>query len=717
MKILEQLDSDKSPAGPTLAAIPKSADKRLIDVGMLQYESSAAGFTERYRRGETPQTLQVWWARRPHRAMRALVYACLCRGTKQDSLELLNAITADANPDPKHLQKARQHLKDGWSHAARVLDMFAGGGTIPFEAAVLGADSHALDSNQLSVALQRATLVLSHSLAPVNIAAIIEESGRRVLGQLRDCTAKLFPLRGQSFGYLWTYSLPCVDCGFRMLLSKRQWLSRKKGRNLAFVVENSTKQQRCKIDTIDPDHSFTNAWRGRNGTVACPKCNSIQKVHLSRTEDELIGVIGLNKTSGKSFQLPPSGSLPTEDELLSTRQSILYELQIALPTSKPPQWSGIVNPSVYGMDTHADVFNLRQQCVILSLIKCMREEHRTLMQAESREMADAVIGLLSGLLDQLIDWNCRLSMWIPQNEQVGRGFCGPGIAMLWDYCETDPCESGPANLRSKLDRIVAGVQALPQMESRVSVARGYAQSLPFPDRHFDAIITDPPYYDNIFYNVLADFFYAWKKPLLKDIFPDLFSDDRTDPTRELVASTIRSGSPEKAHTDYCRELSLAVHEAQRCLKDDGIFALVFSHSTLQGWESVIRAYRATQLAITSVQPLSIERRQRPRAMTSDAINTCVVFVARRGAKRKPVVSVDELSSRLRLVASGLGESLKQSGWSDEDTGVAVFSQAIGMMANAKRVSGCENDIDALTRCADICADLFPGFRVVSRKPL
>ena len=135
-----------------------------------------------------------------------------------------------------------------------------------------------------------------------------------------------------------------------------------------------------------------------------------------------------------------------------------------------------------------------------------------------------------------IDWNSRLSMWISQNEQVGRGFCGPGVAMLWDYAETDPTGDGPANLWKKLDRILKGSAAIATMDAPCSVQHAFAQALPFPDGHFDAIVTDPPYYDNVFYSALADFFYAWKKPLLAAIEPTLFGNEATDSTHELVAS-------------------------------------------------------------------------------------------------------------------------------------------------------------------------------------
>ncbi|MCA9174657.1 MAG: DUF1156 domain-containing protein [Planctomycetales bacterium] len=723
MNTSEHTEQRSLAAAPSLCEIPPAARKRLIDVGMLQYESSAAGSMERYRRGETPQTLQVWWARRPHRAMRALVYACLSKSATSDSLKHLHAISKDANVDPESLTASRHHLLKGWKSPPRVLDMFAGGGTIPYEAAVLGADSHGLDSNQLSVSLQQAQLVLSRSVGTADMASVVEDSGKRVLAALRDATSSLYPQRGAVFGYLWTYSLECVNCGYRMLLSKRRWLSKKRNRYVALRIEDSTSGQNCSIEAaeaaeaVESDSKFSTVWCGRDATVSCPKCGRRQKVSLSHTRDELVGVIGLRARAGKTFAAPSGDSVPATDFLLKARGSLLRRLGCDLPRSPIPQWSGIVNPSVYGMKTHADVFNLRQQTVVLNLLTCLRDEHERLKTATSIEVADAVIGILSALVDQLVDWNCRLSMWIPQNEQVGRGFCGPGIAMLWDYCETDPCESGPANLGAKLNRIVAGVRSLSQMTAAANIHHGYAQSLPFEDQYFDAIVTDPPYYDNIFYSVLADFFYAWKRPLLNRVFPSLYSRDVTDSSRELVASTIRSGSPEKAHEDYCNELTLAVGDAARCLKPDGVFALVFSHSSLQGWESIVRAYRASPLVVTSVQPLSIERKQRPRAMTSEAVNTCVVFVARRSDKAKSKLSINELCDRIGVFVAELGGALKDAGWCDADIGVAVFSQAVGLLANASSVVGCENDIEALRRCAKLCSEAFAGFRVVSRKPL
>ncbi|MFQ6685725.1 aldehyde dehydrogenase family protein [Bordetella pertussis] len=267
---------------------------------------------------------------------------------------------------------------------------------------------------------------------------------------------------------------------------------------------------------------------------------------------------------GKQFALRDD-ALPAAGLLREQEETLLQRTGLALPATTLPAWSGIVNPALYGMRGHADLFNPRQRLVTLMLLEELLAEHRTLQAAHGADVARFVSASLSGLIDQMVDWNCRLSMWIPQNEQVGRAFCGPGVAMLWDYAEVDPVGTGPGNLHAKLERICAGIDALALLRRPVQVQRASAAALPYPDDSFDAIVTDPPYYDNIFYSVLADFFYAWKKPLI-----DAIENRPTTPPHvptansghdELVASRQRAGgSARAAHDEYCARLGQALRE-------------------------------------------------------------------------------------------------------------------------------------------------------------
>lgn len=712
---------------PRIALLPNEATARLIDSGMMHSEASLAGFTERYRRGETSHTIHVWWARRPHSAMRSLVFASLCKDRSTEASHMLSQLSCSSLVPESVMMKARAILRSEYDHAPRLLDMFSGGGTIPMEACNLGAETYAIDANQLSVFIQRCNLVYSQGLVTKDISKILNASGARVLSRLAEDTQPLFPLRHKRlaghettsvYGYLWTYAMVCPSCGYRFYLSRRPWLSKKKGRKEVALIENRDDRQFIRLGHTPEDYEMHSAWCSKNGTVRCPKCNARHSsINIRDCQEEIVALVGSPNGKGKEFLPLLASALPPLAEIQRIESIVLQELETNLPQSELPRWSGIVNPAIYGIRTHADCFNRRQRLVLLLLIKALREEYISLTFEQNKKTARYVTSLLSSLIDQLVDWNCRFSMWIPQNEQVGRAFCGPGISMLWDYIETDPVLNGPANLWAKLARIASGIKSIQQYPHTPQVQQGYAQALPFPDDFFDAIVTDPPYYDNLYYSILSDFFYAWKRLLLQLIDPDLFTLEVTDSTHELVASKFRSGTPEEAHEDYCAQLTLALQEAQRVIRPDGIFSFLYSHGSLKGWEALVRAYRATDFIISSVHPLSIERKQRPRATASEAINTCIVFVARKGAAKQSDLSLGDIRSRLMQICEEFAPNLTALGWNEADVALAVFANGAGMLANVNRVNDCASDTEVLRALAATIKDKFPSFSLSDRKSL
>jgi len=645
--------------------------------------------------------------------MRSLVFGCLCKERSEQALSVMADLSTISASDSL-LKTARKMVQTN-GFKPKVLDMFGGGGTIPFEAANVGASSYSIDSNEMSIFVQKSVLVHAQSIDASKLLQTVSKSGKRVLERLRAATVRLYPKRGDVTTYLWTYSLTCEECGYRFYLAKRHWLSKKKGKNLGLqFIAGHTAQSVQLNEAMAAEKSV--AWTGRNGSVECPKCKHVREgIDIRLCKDELVATVSQAPTSGKDFRLPTGDEYPADETIAQAESDALAAIGATLPQTELPVWSGIVNPALYGVKTHADFLNYRQRAVLALLIKELRDEYQHLKKTTSKPIATAVTSLLSGLVDQLVDWNCRLSMWIPQNEQVGRAFCGPGIAMLWDYAETDPISDGPSNLWSKLDRIVAGANAITHLPEPCQVQHAHAQKLPFPSSFFDAIVTDPPYYDNIYYTVLADFFFSWKRLLLEAIEPELFSPTSVDTTHELVASKFRCG--DAAHGDYCRELGEAIAEAERVMKPDGIFALLYSHSSIKGWEALIRAYRPTNLIITSVQPLSIERKQRPRAIGSEAVNTCVVFVARQDHTKKAVESLSVMCDRLRSISSELHLELQLAGWQDEDVAVAVYAQGVGMLMNVSSVSSCAHDIEALQAFERVVQEEFPVFKVTSRGSL
>lgn len=703
-------------AGPTIAELPENCTERLIDAGQLCYDVSTAGFQERYHRGETSHTIHVWWARRPHSAMRALTFATLTKDTSEEAVATMVKLAADCDDDT--LETAREIVREGYEEAPKVLDMFGGGGTIPMEAKTLGADVYTIDSNELSTYIQKCNLQYANQ-ADLDIAqGVIEEAGVNVLMRLRSDTDWLYPLRknGKTFGYLWTYKAHCPECGHDFYLIRRPLLSTREVRPLAFCLDPNSTEEKIEIKSVSSDYTYPTVWMSKNGHCQCPRCHAvISDINIQDCEEVLLAEVDA-ETTGKTYRLAEPDAIPSDSEMEQAEAALLRELDVQLPSSELPVWTGIVNPAVYGIKTHADFLNRRQRLFLLYLIKELRTEYSVLCNRYP-DMAKFAIGSLSSLIDQVIDWNCRLSTWLPTNEQVGRAFCGPGIAMVFDYAETDMILSGPANLWNKLMRIVRGVSSLKHTDGKIEVECAYAQELPYSDNSMDAIVTDPPYYDNLYYSVLSDFFFAWKRLLLQDIEPELFCVDHTDIHNELVASSRRPGKGATAHESFCIEMQQAFSEAARVLKPDGVMTFTYSHSSVNGWDALVQSLRKAPLLVTSAQPLAIERKARPRAIQSQAVNTCITFVVRKADVEREPISIEEVWNQVYANAQSFGLSLMQdSGWAGADAGMAVFACAVGMLANAECVEGM-SDSDALIAISKILKELFPGFKIKTRKPL
>ena len=722
----------------------KKSPQRLIDKGLLYNKASSAGRLERYRRGETSHTIHVWWARRPHAAMRPLIYATACKKISKKNIEIMEKLSMEnhmensmensmenhmENPlmehkSPGFIEEARRSVLEGYKERPKILDMFGGGGTIPYEALNLGLDSYSADSNELSVFIQKTNLEYSHSVNLNDMTKLIEETGKKIISDLKNITSGIFPRRirkdgKQTTNYLWTYSCPCRSCGKDFLLSKRLWLSKKKGKSLYLKLheKHAAGGQTAKISIERGRAPARTNWLKSRQTVQCPYCGcKMSGISIKSAKDRLaVEVVRENK--GKSFHIAEEFDRSLSLKIKRLEKRLLRDLRETLPKSLLPKWSGIVNPALYGIESHADIFNPRQRAVCLALLKLLKDEYFDMREKRGQPAAKYAVSVLSGLIDQAVDWNCRMAIWISQNEQAGRAFCGPGISMYWDYNETDPAAAGPANLSAKLSRIIAGARAINRLPRKGHVRHEPAQKLSFPDKMFDCIVTDPPYYDNIFYTVLSDNFYSWKRMLLKHIEPELFKNKTTRSDCELAASSRRSGTSQKAHENYRANLSKAVSEAARVLKDDGAMAFIYSHSSILGWEAIIEPFRHSPMVFSGVQPLSIERRQRPRAVYSRAVNACAAFIAKKSAAEKKPLSLSRLTDSFsELAESGFARALAGKGWREDDISISLMACGTAMAANAARIEGA-SDIAALLEIERLIKKIFPRFKLNKRGAL
>lgn len=163
----------------------------------------------------------------------------------------------------------------------------------------------------------------------------------------------------------------------------------------------------------------------------------------------------------------------------------------------------------------------------------------------------------------------------------------------------------------------------------VKVLQQNATALEFESNYFDSVITDPPYYDNIPYSYLSDFFYVWLKRSLGHIYTDLFSTPLTPKKNEIVAYSNRSGGWEEGKTFFEEMLKKSFQEIYRVLKTNGMAVIVYAHKSTEGWETLINSLLDSGLIMTGAWPLSTEKEGRLRSQESAALASSIYIVARK----------------------------------------------------------------------------------------
>ncbi|RVU40989.1 DUF1156 domain-containing protein [Lujinxingia sediminis] len=707
---------------------PKDATAvRLIERFFPSDAVSEASRKERYQRGKTPHTIFTWWARRPFAAVCGVVATSLIQGdvNVSQARALIEDYCREAG---RGLSKfgVEQLMRQG---EQRVLDMFSGGATIPLEAAYIGTRAYSVDNNELAHFIQLA--LLNYSQVGADLPELVEQEGRALLEALHEETATFFPARdageaGRTIAYVWSRQVDCPECGGELALSKRPWLVKRKGRltHVARRVDPVSKRYFVALrDHGDPPEDGS-AWAGRR--VMCPFCETtlereaLVEALAESGREELSAMVrstGRSARGHKSY-VRAEGALPEEAVLDEALESDLAALAGALPGATLPQWSGVTNPSLYGLARHADLFSKRQLATLVRLCRLLSESFGRWESSHGTEKARALAAFLSALIDQLVDWNSELATWIAQNEQVGRALSGPGIPMVWDFAEIDPTEESPANLWDKLDRIVRGLKSVPDFKHAPVVLKSDARELPFEDGFFDVVATDPPYFDNLYYNVLADCIFVWKRLALGRIFPEVFEEVTTDQSRELTMNRHEHDSAQLAQRYYTRGMTRVLQEVRRVLKPGGVLSMIFAHSAVAAWAAIAQAFDEADLELVAAWPMTVERSERPRAMHSRAVNTSFVLVGKRRHARPTEVAWSEVESA--LVARLLNDYqalAAEEGMSVDQSGRTLFGAAVANLSRAGRPVEEGESVgweERLERAALIVEGIVEGFEMSRR---
>jgi len=208
--------------------------------------------------------------------------------------------------------------------------------------------------------------------------------------------------------------------------------------------------------------------------------------------------------------------------------------------------------------------------------------------------------------------------------------------MTWDYAELNVFSGVNGDWTSNRDWVLRYIENNPAIETEnCIVQRASATELPYPNNFFDAVLTDPPYYNSVPYADLSDFFYVWMKKILGGTFPKLFTTPRAPKVDEICEmagwDSRRYKNKDKAFFEF--KISEAFKEIYRILKPGGITVIVYAHKTTEGWESMLNGLIKANFVVTASWPLHTEMKTRLRAKASAALASSIYMICRKSEKK------------------------------------------------------------------------------------
>jgi putative DNA methylase len=726
--------------------------KKLIEVALPLEAINQESAREKSIRHGHPSTLYLWWARRPTEEAQA--------EERQRLLTLLEKLAKWENAsDPDIVEAARAEiLKSTDGNPPSILDPFCGGGSIPLEVQRLGLEAHASDINPVAVLITKAMIEIPPKfgdLPPVNsesrqreelgfwkgaqgLAEDVRYYGKWLSDEAEKRIGHLYPKiqlpvdqgggEATVIAWLWARTVECPNpaCRCRMPLVKSLNLSIKKGREVCVkpVLKQGKSSPSVQFEVCPGLSELTEGTVGRRGGF-CISCETPVPLDYIRSEGkakrmdvQLISVIAEGKR-GRVYLSPDKRHVE-----ISKSQESTWKPDVALPTNNPRNF----NTLIYGLNTISDLFTERQLLVLETLSELvkntvqnkvlddavavgMEDNHVPLDQGGlgAKAYAEAITTYLALSVDRLADRSSTICSWDSSRDSIRNTFARQAIPMTWDFAEVNPFSSSTGNFKRCTQWIVGVLENLP-----ANVQKGVAQQkdartpFDFKEEQLPIVFTtDPPYYDNISYAELSDFFYVWLRRSLNNIYPNLFSTISTPKEAELIAAPHRHGGNKNRAKDFFEQgLGQAFYQIKqvydladtlyRKSNPDYPFSVFYAFKQTEkdrkskdgvevtastGWEAMLEGLIKAGFSITGTWPMRTELSNRTVASSSNALASSIVLVCRPLSKNAPKVTHRDFLVSLRQELPPALRAMQQGNIAPVDLaqasigpGMAVFSR-------------------------------------------
>lgn len=585
-----------------------------------------------------------------------------------------------------------------------ILDPFAGGGTIPLEAQRLGLEARASDLNPVAVLINKALIEIPTKFAgraPVfpgaegtrnswTKATGLAEDVRRYGEWMRDEAKRrighLYPKAALPDGttanviaWIWARTVTCPNpaCGIEMPLVRSWWLGKKKGKEayvIPTVADGRVSYDIGRDPRSAPTKEADGTVSGRTGAT-CIGCRSAVPVAYIRSEGEA-GRLGSHLLATVAEGSRMRLYVAPDDE---QRSASLIDRPRDVPSgalADNPRW---FSPPAYGLTQFSDLFTNRQLTALTTFSDLVGEARERVLQdavasglpegdrleeggTDAAAYADSVATYLGFVVSRLTDYTSSITTWAsnPQMEILRNVFARQAIPMAWDFAEGNPFAASSGGLHIMIRAVTRAIEKTPAQTPAIATqsdasTRDYAGLV---------VSTDPPYYDNIGYSDLSDFFYVWLRRSLREIHPDLLSTMLVPKAEELVANPYRHGGKGGAQDFFESGFRHVFAEARRSASDVYPITVYYAFKQAEleadglastGWETLLSGMVSEGWTVTATWPVRSERAGRMISIGTNALASSIVLALR---PRPEDAAITDRRGFLAELKSTLPEALR-----------------------------------------------------------
>lgn len=731
--------------------------KKLIEVALPLDDINAASAREKSIRHGHPSTLHLWWARRPLAAARAVIWSSLVDDPSAHPEEfptveeqaaererlfgiLRELVVWENSNNDRVLNAAKAEIKRSMGDdLPPLLDPFAGGGAIPLEAQRLGLKAYAQDLNPVAVTINKAMIEIPPLFADkpavnpeargkltnggwsgnAGLAADVEYYGTWMKEEAQRRIGDLYPKvqvpaeqgggEATVIAWLWARTVKCPNpaCGHEAILVRSFDLSKKKGKEWHAESVCGGGEVRFEVAPGKAMHDGTVNRRG----ATCVHCGApIAFDHIREESREgrmgakLMAIVAEGQR-GRIYIAPDEVQIAAAD----------VPMPDDYPQGKLAYYPGHLNTNVYGLDEFWKLFTNRQLTALTTFSALVGEaQKKAEADAIAAGLPDDGIGLDEGgtgaraygeavgvylafIVDKLADRGSTICSWDATREGLRNTFGRQAIPMTWDFAEGNTFSSSSGCFDNSTEWVYKCLQSFPAASAGGDARQFDAQS--DNGRRGLAISTDPPYYDNIGYADLSDYFYVWLRQSLRNTYPRLFSTMLVPKHEELVATPYREGRGKEGARDFFEEgMFSTFKQVNKYAREDVPVTIYYAFKQSEtetkndvestastGWETMLSAIIRAGFSITGTWPMRTEMANRSIASGSNALASSIVLVCRKRPENAPMGTRRDFVMSLKRELGPALDKLRSSNIAPVDLAQSAIGPGIGVYSRYSQV--------------------------------